>query len=303
MKKDLLALVFLILSSLGLLGQTWTGNIDSSWDKAGNWSTNSVPGPASSVTIPGGLVNHPVLTAATTLNSLSFSPGSQLDFNGHSLTLNNLINLQGGTLTNSGNGPINIVVNGGTSTLRESEIQGDLVIQINGNAAFQEANTGGPNVFNGNVTYKMASTGTFTISNNFRSLYKGSLIVERTVAGATNIFTAGTTPSIIVEGDFSYINPVGGATTIGHTSEKSIILGNVNIDYNSAENYPTFILRCIDNFQGESEGVISIENPGSLQILRDTLKLKEFRVVGKRGASTADFDYNDFAVTDGWVLV
>lgn len=105
MKKYLLALVFLILSNLGLLGQTWTGNIDSSWDKAGNWSTNSVPGPASSVTIPGGLVNHPVLTAATTLNSLSFSPGSQLDFNGHSLTFNNLINLQGGTLTNSGNGP------------------------------------------------------------------------------------------------------------------------------------------------------------------------------------------------------
>lgn len=93
---------------------------------------------------------------------------------------------------------------------------------------------------------------------------------------------------------------MGGATTIGHTSEKSIILGNVNIDYNSAENYPTFILRCIDNFQGESVGVISIENPGSLQILRDTLKLKEFRVVGKRGASTADFDYNDFAVTDGF---
>src|SRR5690606_32967923 len=29
-------------------------------------------------------------------------------------------------------------------------------------------------------------------------------------------------------------------------------------------------------------------------------KLKEFRVVGKRGASTADFDYNDFAVTDGF---
>lgn len=147
MKKDLLALVLLILSNLGLLGQTWTGNIDSSWDKAGNWSTNSVPGPASSVTITGGLENYHVLTEFVMLNSLSFSPGSQLDYIGQPITLVNFINLQGGNLTNSGDGAINIEVNGGSSTIRESEIQGDLAIQINRNAGFQEANTGGPNAF------------------------------------------------------------------------------------------------------------------------------------------------------------
>lgn len=53
-------------------------------------------------------------------------------------------------------------------------------------------------------------------------------------------------------------------------------------------------------FRANQKELFLLKNLGSLQILRDTLKLKEFRIVGKRGASAADFDYNDFAVTDGF---
>lgn len=47
-------------------------------------------------------------------------------------------------------------------------------------------------------------------------------------------------------------------------------------------------------FRANQKELFLLKNLGSLQILRDTLKLKEFRIVGKRGASAADFDYNDF---------
>lgn len=64
----------------------WTGAINSTWNTAGNWSTNTVPESSDDVIIPSGVLNYPIATGAVTVNSLTINAGAsfiaQSTFNG-----------------------------------------------------------------------------------------------------------------------------------------------------------------------------------------------------------------------------
>ena len=57
---------------------TWTGNTDTDWDTASNWSSNMVPNSASEVTIPSGLSNYPTAASAVTVSSVDMAAGTSL---------------------------------------------------------------------------------------------------------------------------------------------------------------------------------------------------------------------------------
>ncbi|MFV0248409.1 MAG: T9SS type A sorting domain-containing protein [Tenacibaculum sp.] len=56
----------------------WTGNTNSDWDTASNWSTNSPPRATDDLVIPSGLTNYPTISSEVTVNSLTVKPGASL---------------------------------------------------------------------------------------------------------------------------------------------------------------------------------------------------------------------------------
>ncbi|MCL7753346.1 T9SS type A sorting domain-containing protein [Polaribacter sp. Z022] len=57
------------------INSTWTGNTDTDWTKASNWST-IVPTATTDVTIPSGLSNYPTANSAVTTNSITMASGT-----------------------------------------------------------------------------------------------------------------------------------------------------------------------------------------------------------------------------------
>jgi hypothetical protein len=70
--------------SIYALSTTWTGTIDSLWNKAGNWSAG-LPGENTTVIIPGEPVNQPVLNISTANKKLILQTGSELIINPYKL--------------------------------------------------------------------------------------------------------------------------------------------------------------------------------------------------------------------------
>ncbi len=90
--------------TVAILG-TWTGAVDTDWNKGANWSCNSVPSTTDNVTIPAGLSRYPVV-ALTTSGAKDFAIA-----NGASITVTNALLRIGGNIT--GSGTINAATNGG----------------------------------------------------------------------------------------------------------------------------------------------------------------------------------------------
>lgn len=57
---------------------TWTGAIDTDWDKAGNWSCNKVPDANTDVFINSGVGNYPVILGVATCRSLNARKGAEI---------------------------------------------------------------------------------------------------------------------------------------------------------------------------------------------------------------------------------
>jgi hypothetical protein len=76
----------------------WTGNIDTAWEKSGNWSTNSIPQSDDKIIIPN-VPNQPVISSAVTISGITINQNSRLTIGPKgSLTLNDtFINLSGTT--------------------------------------------------------------------------------------------------------------------------------------------------------------------------------------------------------------
>jgi predicted outer membrane repeat protein len=63
----------------------WTGAVNTAWSNTGNWDSGEIPNTTSSVYIPGGLANYPVLSATTQIKEIRFGPGAEIG-NQHHLT-------------------------------------------------------------------------------------------------------------------------------------------------------------------------------------------------------------------------
>ena len=76
---------------------TWTGNIDSDWNKAGNWNLAVVPTTLYDVTIPA-TSHNPVITTinATFCHDLTIQPGGNLTINpGKSMVVYGTVSMAG----------------------------------------------------------------------------------------------------------------------------------------------------------------------------------------------------------------
>jgi hypothetical protein len=71
----------------------WTGNIDTVWEKSGNWSLNQVPTATDNIIIPN-VPNKPVLSSTTVVKGITIQPNSKLtiNHNGALTVLQSLLN-------------------------------------------------------------------------------------------------------------------------------------------------------------------------------------------------------------------
>lgn len=81
----------------GFFMMVWTGNIDTEWEKPGNWSSNNLPTPNETVRIPN-VTNKPAISSAVVVKGLNIQPNSRVTIahNG-SLTVTGVVNNMAGT--------------------------------------------------------------------------------------------------------------------------------------------------------------------------------------------------------------
>ncbi|GAB3946495.1 hypothetical protein GCM10028805_17110 [Spirosoma harenae] len=88
-------LCFLLLS-VGVTAQaqrTWTGNISTDWNTAGNWNPASLPSATDDVIIPSALARQPILSTAGVAKSVVVNSGASLSItSGGTLTINGSTN-------------------------------------------------------------------------------------------------------------------------------------------------------------------------------------------------------------------
>ncbi len=108
-----------VYSSVATVGvhNLWTGRTSTDWNITSNWSDNLLPSAScTTVMIPSGTPNKPVLTSNVIVPNLTIASGTSVDLNGNSLEID-------GTFTGSSTGAIKtnalsgLVIGGNTSTL------------------------------------------------------------------------------------------------------------------------------------------------------------------------------------------
>ena len=186
MKKKFLILFFNVLLISLLQAQTWNGNTSTDWNTGSNWSTNTVPVATSNITIPGSLVNYPVLSSNVSIGSMDMQTGSRLDFNGFVLSINsvNHYNYFTGATLNNSNGATDIVVNlntGGSgyhAFFRGNTVNDNITLNLSGSNNFYDADNASANTFTGNTTVNVSSTLDLYLSYTAASQYNGNLTVK-----------------------------------------------------------------------------------------------------------------------------
>lgn len=103
---------------------TWDGSESSDWGTAANWDLNRLPIELDTVVIPD-TANDPELDANRAISGLVIQTGGELKLNGHNLTVNNLVDVNG-VLTASGSETItckgNVDFTGGQFTPASSSL-------------------------------------------------------------------------------------------------------------------------------------------------------------------------------------
>jgi len=85
----------------------WTGNVSSDWFDNMNWGDQQVPGPATSVVIPAGTPNEPVINNSIAYcDSLKIQAGASLEIGNDELIVGSIINIYGELVMNNSLGKL-----------------------------------------------------------------------------------------------------------------------------------------------------------------------------------------------------
>jgi len=164
----------------------WTGASSTDWNNSSNWTSSIVPDNSSSVRIPTGRSNYPVLTGAVSLSELILESGSSINLSSNNLTLSgNLTN--NGTITGSGK-----LVMSGTSTQTFSGAGTVHNIEINKTSGVISISSGSSN--------KMYVTGLYTPTSGVLTT-NGNLVFRSTATQEGVVGTAGICPTEPISGD------------------------------------------------------------------------------------------------------
>ena len=234
----------------------WTGAVSKSYTDAGNWSAGAVPGASTSVTIPAGVPNFPLLTTAATAASFTVAPGASMTIGkGGELALSGSLNVAGaleggaGALRAMGSTAQTL---GGSGNL----MLGELTVGSAGVRLASALDISRLLVLNGDLTtngqrFRLLSdsTGTAMVVNNGAAVVQGVATVQRYIDPSLN---AGT-------GYRHFASPVAGATL--DALARPGFLPTVNPAFNtlgsSVVPFPTV-------FGYDERRVSASANPGSL---------------------------------------
>ena len=98
-----------------LSNYVWQGTTNTTWSTSANWSSASgLPPSGADITINTAVSNHPILTANTTVGTLTLNGTSLINLNGNTLTINGPVR---GTGTITGSSTSNIIVADQAGTL------------------------------------------------------------------------------------------------------------------------------------------------------------------------------------------
>ena len=178
---------------------TWNGSANSNWSNSANWTPAGVPGSADNVTL--NIANTILVDAGnTTITNLTMSDGV-INFNGDTLTILGLIDIENATLKNGvfygstsstvavANSTISSTYSGtfGNSTITNNTFQSNTNISAGTITVTQ-------NKFSGPTTlYKNGASGLYSSSNN----YSDSLFVTQTSVGYGSSYLSYTGPDTI----------------------------------------------------------------------------------------------------------
>ncbi|WP_254412918.1 T9SS type A sorting domain-containing protein [Dyadobacter diqingensis] len=261
-KFSFLLLFLLIGFSSYAVNYTWTGQVSTDWNTAGNWSPAGKPGGVDNVTIPGaGITNWPVMSADVVLAKLVFNSGSQIDTKGVNITVNDL-QMTAATVNNSQPGTLihfsKVTEEILTYTINSSTFNGNTQFSTGSGQNF----VGGANHFIGNTKFLTTASGGMSIFSENASVFDGNVEVE-CINGTTMVrmFIWGAT----INGNLTYTNLVGGRMELGTFPVN--VSGTINIDLLST----VAIIRKITNTT--AGGRISIKNSPEVFLDQSNLKL------------------------------
>jgi hypothetical protein len=178
---------------------TWNGSLSSSWNTAGNWTPNGIPGTADNVTIVTG--SHTCqLNATTTINNFTLTSGT-LDMGGDTLTTSTAATFTSGTAQNgtflttaattvvfgSSTVTMNCIVNitSAAITLKNTTFQKSITITKTGSG--NDVSSGG-NIFNGTLTATNSGSGYLMFGNGNADQFNSTSTFNNT--GTANIYLA-----------------------------------------------------------------------------------------------------------------
>jgi hypothetical protein len=165
-----LALFVLILTLLTCITTTlaqrlWTGNTNTDWGTASNWSPAFLPGDDEDIIIPGVRPNYPILLVGRKMKSLTIESGGTITFTGGTTTVDvGAVNNSGTIIVNGGtldikDGTVGTLSNSGTITLSRGQLK---VASLATNLAGANFNHSGGTFEANNLTVNASSNVTFS---------------------------------------------------------------------------------------------------------------------------------------------
>ncbi len=283
------------------LADTWTGTVDTDWNKGGNWNTGAVPRAVDDVVIPN-TTNKPQLTLSVAINSLNISgAATALDLNNFNLIVSTYVTFVG-TITARGAEQISVGgnwTNGGLFNAANSVVlfdgSGAQTVdqrgQIFGNVTSSNTAAGGLTFISSftaagfsattaglssSATIYFAGNSTFTISTftvNGTSSYP---VVLRSTSGTAQWYLTNTSENDVTHVDVSSSNANAGVTVLALNSTDSgsnnnwnfgtpatvIWTGATSTDFGTPTNWST-------NFVPRSFDDVVIANAGHLPAILD----------------------------------
>jgi hypothetical protein len=284
--KFSLFLFFLLIGfSSHAVNYTWTGQVSTDWNTAGNWSPAGVPGALDGVTLDNSgktVIRWPVLTADIYADAVRLDNSAEIDVAGHQINARATYADRASAINNSNSN--DIIINCQYFGM-------GVLATMNGNTVITATNSIGVygSHYKGNVKFILKGDGNFIIQDPEKpvkaSVFEGNLEIERTISGLTEISYSSIYSGnyIVVKGNFKYTNLAGGYTYISFLQVQGKIDININGSPPVSDKFE-IQNHCFLNLLSNkvAGGAIDVKNYQSFQLDGSNLRVDHFNATGLR---------------------